>query len=102
MAIPLNPNIAFLLDRPIVNSKASEVYVSVRFTYEDYTWEGYVPIEYRRTGTSIDFDVGIFKSCKIRTLIAENVHNSRSAPNSLQVVAVSKACSAEIKADPVS
>lgn len=56
MAIPLNRNITILLDYPIVNSKASEVYVSVRFTYADYVWEGYVPIEYRRTGTSIDFD----------------------------------------------
>jgi len=56
MAIPLNRNISILLDYPIVNSKASEVYVSVRFTYADYVWEGYVPIEYRRTGTSIDFD----------------------------------------------
>jgi hypothetical protein len=52
----LNRNITILLDCPIVNSKASERYVSVRFTYEDYVWEGYVPIEYRRTGTSIDFD----------------------------------------------
>ena len=48
MAIPLNRNITILLDYPIVNSKASEVYVSVRFTYADYVWEGYVPIEYRR------------------------------------------------------
>ena len=52
----MNRNITILLDYPIVNSKASEVYVSVRFTYADYVWEGYVPIEYRRTGTSIDFD----------------------------------------------
>ena len=56
MAIPLNRNITILSDEPIVNSKASETYVSVRFTYEDYVWEGYVPIEYRRTGTFIDFD----------------------------------------------
>lgn len=56
MAISLNRNITILQDSPIVNSKASEVYVSVSFTYVDYTWEGYVPIEYRRTGTSIDFN----------------------------------------------
>ena len=56
MAIPLNQNIRILLDRPIINTKATETYVSVRFTYEDYVWEGYVPIEYRRTGVSIDFD----------------------------------------------
>lgn len=56
MAISLNRNITILSDEPIVNSKASETYISVRFTYEDYVWEGYVPIEYRRTGTFIDFD----------------------------------------------
>lgn len=56
MAISLNRNITILFDEPIVNSKASETYISVRFTYEDYVWEGYVPIEYRRTGTFIDFD----------------------------------------------
>lgn len=56
MAISLNRNITILSVEPIVNSKASETYISVRFTYEDYVWEGYVPIEYRRTGTFIDFD----------------------------------------------
>ena len=56
MDFSLNPNITILLDYPIVNSKASEVYVSVRFTYADHDWEGYVPIEYRRTGTNIDFE----------------------------------------------
>lgn len=52
----LNENITILGNKPIVNSKASETYVSVIFKYEEKTWEGYVPIEYRRTGTSIDFD----------------------------------------------
>lgn len=56
MEIKLNDNITFIADKPIVNSKASETYVSVRFTYSNFNWEGYVPIEYRRTGTSIDFD----------------------------------------------
>ena len=56
MAIPLNRNITILGNAPIINTKASEVYVSVRFTYDDHVWEGYVPIEYRRTGVSIDFE----------------------------------------------
>lgn len=52
----LNENITILGNSPIVNSKASETYVSVTFRYGDMVWEGYVPIEYRRTGTAIDFD----------------------------------------------
>lgn len=56
MAINLNENIKILDDSPIINSKASEVYVSVVFTYGDVQWEDYVPIEYRRTGLSIEFE----------------------------------------------
>lgn len=56
MKVQLNQNIVILNKTPIINSKASEIYVSVRFTYEDHIWEGYVPIEYRRTGVSIDFN----------------------------------------------
>lgn len=56
MAINLNENIKILDNSPIINSKASEVYVSVVFTYGDVQWEGYVPIEYRRTGLSIEFE----------------------------------------------
>lgn len=52
----LNENINILDNSPIINSKASEVYVSVIFTYGDIRWEGYVPIEYRRTGLSIKFE----------------------------------------------
>ena len=62
MAIALNKNISILSAAPIINSKASEVYVSVRFTYADYIWEGYVPIEYRRTGISIEFDESYFNN----------------------------------------
>lgn len=54
--INLNSKITLISEEPIINSKASEAYVSVIFRYEDYTWEGYVPIEYRRTGVSIDFE----------------------------------------------
>lgn len=56
MSINLNKKISIMRSSPIVNSKASETYVSVRFQYGTSFWEGYVPIEYRRTGLSIDFD----------------------------------------------
>ena len=36
-----------------VNTKASESYVAVTFTYEDSEWHGWVPVEYRRTGVNI-------------------------------------------------
>ena len=51
----LNKNIKIVESKPIVNSKASETYVSVEFIYEKEKWCGYVPIEYRRTGLNIDF-----------------------------------------------
>lgn len=56
MRIELNSFIQLHENNPIINSKASEVYVSVTFNYDGKTWSGYVPIEYRRTGTSIDYD----------------------------------------------
>lgn len=56
MNIQLNNNIKLIGSNPIVNSKASETYVSVTFTYSSKVWKGYVPIEYRRTGVSIDYD----------------------------------------------
>ena len=56
MSIGLNSKIRILKNSPIINSKASETYVSVRFDFEGSSWEGYVPIEYRRTGVSIDFE----------------------------------------------
>lgn len=52
----VNDYITITSDSPIINSKASEIYVSVVFEYESGKWEGFVPIEYRRTGTSIDFE----------------------------------------------
>lgn len=56
MNTQLNNNIKLIGSNPIINSKASETYVSVMFTYGTSVWRGYVPIEYRRTGTSIDYD----------------------------------------------
>ena len=51
----LNANI-LLYDEPRkLNTKASEEYVHVRFSYPDVhkKWDGWVPVEYRRTGVSI-------------------------------------------------
>lgn len=52
----LNSKIKIISTKPIVNSKASETYIDVCFDYSSSLWEGYIPIEYRRTGLSIDFD----------------------------------------------
>ena len=54
--VKLNKNIEIISKIPIVNSKASETYVSVVFTYGNNKQEIFVPIEYRRTGISIDFN----------------------------------------------
>lgn len=50
----LNSNIELLPGRKH-NTKASESYVQVVFNYPDIPtkWEGWVPVEYRRTGVSI-------------------------------------------------
>lgn len=52
----LNSKIKIISKQPIINSKASETYVDVCFEYPSSSWQGYIPIEYRRTGLSIDFD----------------------------------------------
>jgi len=54
MSVELNPNI-IILDggKRKIHTKASEEYVQVQFLYDDFTWEGWVPVEYRRTGVSI-------------------------------------------------
>ena len=50
----LNPDITLFPGRT-ENTKASEEYVHVVFSYPDvgYIWDGWVPVEYRRTGVSI-------------------------------------------------
>ncbi len=49
-----NPNIQITGEKRI-HSKASEVYIPVRFTYPGVcVWEGWVPIEYRRTGLHLE------------------------------------------------
>lgn len=48
----LNSNIVLVKEPRYVNTKASEEYVHVKFKYPDVTkeWDGWVPVEYRRTG----------------------------------------------------
>lgn len=51
-------NITIIQTAPLVNTKASEEYIQVVFSYPDVKseWRGWVPIEYRRTGVSIARD----------------------------------------------
>ena len=49
----LNKNITIVDKERKKHSKASEEYVHVRFDYPDATWDGWVPVEYRRTGIFI-------------------------------------------------
>ncbi len=50
----LNPNIHILDNKRKIHSKASEQYFAVRFVYPNTSWEGWIPVEYRRTGLSIE------------------------------------------------
>lgn len=53
----LNTKITLFKGRK-VNTKAQEQYVHVKFTYPDVNkeWDGWVPVEYRRTGVAIAVD----------------------------------------------
>lgn len=51
--LKLNDGIKILNTKRMHNTKASESYVPVVFTYETNTWEGWIPVEYRRTGVEI-------------------------------------------------
>ena len=53
MACKLNENITIVEAERKKYSKASEEYVHVKFDYAGSTWDGWVPVEYRRTGVSI-------------------------------------------------
>ena len=48
-----NDNIAIMEKERKKHSKASEEYIHAAFHYPDMTWDGWVPVEYRRTGVSI-------------------------------------------------
>lgn len=54
----LNANILLYREPRRRNTKASEEYVHVKFSYPDVhgEWDGWVPVEYRRTGVSIPAD----------------------------------------------
>ena len=53
MAIKLNDNICIAEPDRKIHSKASEEYIHVIFTYPTAKWDGWVPVEYRRTGVSL-------------------------------------------------
>lgn len=51
----LNNKIKISRQNPVhKHTKASEVYIASEFDYTDFIWSGWIPIEYRRTGVSID------------------------------------------------
>lgn len=52
----LNKNIRIVENERKKHSKASEEYIHVQFDYAIKTWDGWVPVEYRRTGVSIKPD----------------------------------------------
>ncbi len=56
----LNPNIIIVDSERKKHLKASEEYVHVIFKYPTKTWDGWVPVEYRRTGVSIKTDDELF------------------------------------------
>lgn len=51
----LNSNIMLYNEPRYANTKASEEYIHVKFNYPDVQkiWDGWIPVEYRRTGVSI-------------------------------------------------
>jgi hypothetical protein len=56
----LNPNIIIVDSERKKHLKASEEYVHVIFKYPTKIWDGWVPVEYRRTGVSIKTDDELF------------------------------------------
>lgn len=55
MNIELSKGIKIVESNRKINTKASEEYIHVEFTYYDpeTVWDGWIPVEYRRTGVSI-------------------------------------------------
>lgn len=56
MAVSLNSNIRIVENTRKLNTKASEEYIHVEFTYPGQKVDIWVPVEYRRTGVSIKAD----------------------------------------------
>lgn len=56
--VNLSDGVMILEPKRKLNTKALEEYVHVKFTYADpeSVWDGWVPVEYRRTGVSIKED----------------------------------------------
>lgn len=52
----LDKNIKIVEKERKLHSKASEEYLHCRFDYSVKVWDGWVPVEYRRTGVSIKAD----------------------------------------------
>lgn len=55
----LNENIVILGKK--THNKASETYLDVKCKYKDFVWNGWIPIEYRRTGIFLSDDKDIFE-----------------------------------------
>ncbi len=53
----LNKNIIILGKK--MHNKASETYVDIECNYDNYIWNGWIPIEYRRTGLFLSKDKDI-------------------------------------------
>lgn len=49
----LNKNITIIEPERKKHTKASEEYIHVLFKYDNKSWDGWIPLEYRRTGISI-------------------------------------------------
>lgn len=53
------------------HSKASEKYVDVTFIFSDFKWNGWIPVEYRRTGVNLKTDEEITEYIKVIYSIME-------------------------------
>ena len=61
MAVELNRNIIIVEKERKKHFKASEEYIHVKFIYGVQTWDGWVPVEYRRTGVSLRTDDEVYE-----------------------------------------
>ncbi len=52
----LNRNIQIVEEKAIEHKKASESYIHVIFHYPSKDWDGFIPVEYRRTGISVNVE----------------------------------------------
>ena len=52
----LNRNIQIVEEKAIEHKKASESYIHVIFHYPSKDWDGFIPVEYCRTGISVNVE----------------------------------------------